>query len=61
MTECKTCPAYAKCDVTYRGSACAALRASYGLDDDGNMICQLNEVDESSHDNPELLGGEKGE
>lgn len=38
MTGCKTCPAHAKCDVTYRGSACAALRASYGLDDDPEII-----------------------
>lgn len=30
---CKTCPAYAKCTATYRGSRCAALRDSYGLND----------------------------
>lgn len=32
--------------------------ATENYDDDGNMICQLNDVDESSHDNPELLGGD---
>ncbi len=31
---CNSCPAYAKCTVNYRGSSCAALRASYGLDSD---------------------------
>jgi hypothetical protein len=32
---CENCPAYAKCTVTYRGSSCAAaLRRSYGIDDD---------------------------
>lgn len=34
MKGCKNCPAYAKCIVTYRGSACAALRGTYGADDD---------------------------
>ena len=32
MNGCKNCPAYAKCTVTYRCSACAALRSTYGLD-----------------------------
>ena len=31
---CKNCPAFAKCIVTYRSSACAALRYTYGLDND---------------------------
>ena len=30
---CKSCPAYPKCTVAYRGSACAALRDTYGLGD----------------------------
>lgn len=34
MKGCENCPAYAKCTVTYRGSACAALRGTYGIDDD---------------------------
>ncbi len=34
MKGCKNCPAYAKCTVTYRGSACAALRSTYGLGND---------------------------
>lgn len=34
MKGCKNCPAYAKCTVIYRGSACAALRSTYGLDND---------------------------
>lgn len=33
--ECKNtnCPAYAKCTADYRGSRCAANRATYGLGD----------------------------
>lgn len=31
---CKNCPAYAKCTASYRGSQCAALRHSYGIDTD---------------------------
>lgn len=38
MKGCKNCPAYAKCTVTYRGSACAALRGTYGLDNDPEII-----------------------
>ena len=38
MKGCKNCPAYAKCTVTYRGSACAALRGTYGLDSDPEII-----------------------
>lgn len=34
MNGCKKCPAYAKCTETYRGSGCAALRWTYGLEDD---------------------------
>lgn len=34
MNGCKKCPAFAKCTVTYRGSACAALRSTYGIDTD---------------------------
>ena len=38
MKGCKNCPAYAKCTVTYRGSACTALRGTYGLDSDPEII-----------------------
>ena len=38
MKGCKNCPAYAKCTVTYRGSACAALRGTYGVDDDPEIV-----------------------
>lgn len=38
MKGCKNCPAYAKCIVTYRGSACAALRGTYGVDDDPEIV-----------------------
>lgn len=31
---CNDCPAFAKCTVTYRGSACKALRESYGVHTD---------------------------
>lgn len=34
MNGCKKCPAFAKCIETYRGSGCAALRWTYGLEDD---------------------------
>ena len=31
--EKRDCPAFDKCTAQYRGSRCAALRYSYGLDD----------------------------
>ncbi len=34
MKSCKSCPAFGKCTVAYRGSACDALRSSYKLDSD---------------------------
>lgn len=34
MKECKDCPAYEKCTAIYRGSACAALRYTYGIESD---------------------------
>lgn len=37
MNVCEQCPAYDKCDVTpcgYRGSTCAALRFTCGVDSD---------------------------
>lgn len=38
MKGCKNCPAYAKCNATYRGSACAALRGTYGIESDPEII-----------------------
>ena len=40
----KNCPAYAKCTVTYRGSACAALRGTYGLDSDPEIITNADYI-----------------
>ena len=37
-------PAYAKCTVTYRGSACAALRGTYGLDNDPEIITNADRI-----------------
>lgn len=39
MNGCKKCPAYAKCTETYRGSGCAALRYTYGLESDPKLDC----------------------
>lgn len=44
MKGCKNCPAYAKCTVTYRGSACAALRSTYGIDTDPEIITNADHI-----------------
>ena len=44
MKGCKNCPAYAKCTVTYRGSACAALRGTYGIDSDPEIITNADRI-----------------
>lgn len=44
MKGCKNCPAYAKCTVTYRGSACAALRSTYGIDSDPEIITNADKI-----------------
>ena len=44
MKGCKNCPAYAKCIVTYRGSACAALRGTYGVDDDPEIVTNADRL-----------------
>lgn len=44
MKGCKNCPAYAKCTVTYRGSACAALRSTYGLDNDPEFTTNADRI-----------------
>ena len=63
MKGCKNCPAYAKCTVTYRGSACSALRSTYGIDIDPEIITNADRIRDMSdeelaeflervHDNP---------
>lgn len=44
MKGCKNCPAYAKCIVTYRGSAYAALRGTYGVDDDPEIVTNADHI-----------------
>ena len=44
MKGCKGCPAYAKCTVTYRGSACAALRGTYGIDNDPEIVTNADRI-----------------
>ena len=44
MKGCKNCPAYAKCTVTYRGSSCAALRSTYGIDSDPELITNADRI-----------------
>ena len=44
MKGCKYCPAYAKCTVTYRGSACAALRGTYGIDNDPEIVTNADRI-----------------
>ena len=44
MKGCKNCPAYAKCTVTYRGSACSALRSTYGIDSDPELITNADKI-----------------
>ena len=45
MKGCKNCPAYAKCTVTYRGSACAALRGTYGIESDPEIVTNADSAD----------------
>lgn len=44
MKGCKNCPAYAKCTVTYRGSSCAALRSTYGIETDPEIITNADRI-----------------
>ena len=48
MKGCKNCPAYAKCTVTYRGSACAVLRSTYGIDTDPEIITNADRIRDMS-------------
>lgn len=44
MNGCKNCPAFGKCTVTYRGSACAARRSTYGIYDDPEIITNADRI-----------------
>lgn len=47
MNGCKNCPAYAKCTITdagYRGSSCAALRHTYGLENDPEIVTNADRI-----------------
>lgn len=44
MNGCNKCPAYAKCTVSYRGSACAALRRTYGLDTATEIVTNADRI-----------------
>lgn len=44
MKGCKDCPAYAKCTATYRGSACDAMRSTYGIDSDPEILTNADQI-----------------
>lgn len=44
MKGCKNCPAFAKCTVTYRGSGCVALRSTYGVETDPEIITNADRI-----------------
>ena len=44
MKGCKNCPAHDKCTVTYRGSSCAALRWTYGIDSDPEITTNADRI-----------------
>ena len=44
MKGCNQCPGYEKCSVSYRGSACAALRSTYGLDTDPEIVTNADRI-----------------
>lgn len=44
MNGCKFCPAHNKCSVTYRGSACAAIRYYYGLEHDPEIVTNADRI-----------------
>lgn len=44
MKGCKDCPAFSKCIQTYRGSGCAALRGTYGLNSDPEIITNADRI-----------------
>ena len=50
MKGCKNCPAFAKCTVTYRGSGCAALRSTYGVETGPEIITNADRIRKMSDD-----------
>lgn len=44
MKGCKDCPVYEKCEVTYRSSACEALRASYEVHSDPKVLTNADKI-----------------
>lgn len=50
MKGCKNCPAFAKGTVTYRGSGCAALRSTYGVETDPEIITNADRIRKMSDD-----------
>lgn len=44
MKGCKNCPAFAKCMVIYRSSACEALRGTYGIDADPEIETNVGRI-----------------
>ena len=44
LKGCKKCPAFAKCTVTYRSSGCEALRWTYGIDTDPEIITNADRI-----------------
>lgn len=61
MNGCKKCPAFAKCAETYRGSGCAALRYTYGLESDPKLDCTDRErlielIGSTKYGNGSLIG-----
>lgn len=51
MNGCNQCHAYEKCTVSYRGSACAALRRTYGLDTDPEIVTNADRIRAMSDEN----------
>ena len=50
MKGCKDCPAYAKCTAIYRSSACDALRSTYGLNSDPEVLTNADRIRAMSDD-----------
>ena len=57
MKGCKNCPAYAKCTVTYRGSACAVLRSTYGIATDPEISTHAARIRDMSDEELALQFG----
>lgn len=51
MNGCNKCPAYAKCTISYRGSACKALRSTYGFDTDPEIVTNAERIRAMSDEN----------